>query len=196
MLETFAKRLFFGILSLGLFTSPISEKEQETKFNSKYKSLQEFLSSPDYLKCILKSNEIKYITDSVRYGKEYWQSFEETDSLKTGDCNDKSPYLCHLLNQKYPGFYISIGYLDSSKRSKKHMWIEHEEDTNLVMEPNYIPNYIHSCSDNLCSIKILNRKELEKGAYYNTDMRNYEGNFNEFKKRTKTRIPIKEPKRR
>jgi len=189
MLETFAKKLFFGILSLGLFTSPISAPT----INSKYKFLQEFLLSPDYKKCTSKSNKVKYLADSAKYGEEYWQSFEETDSIRTGDCNDKSPRLCHELNKFYSGFFLRMGYKHLDNPKSAHFWIGHEEDENLIIDPNY--KRIAGL-DTSYFVAVLYKDTLPSKLYYEKKLDGYKKKAREFRRRTGVRLPIKEPSRK
>jgi predicted transglutaminase-like cysteine proteinase len=43
------------------------------------------------------ADNIDYMPDEERWGKEYWQTSEETLSYRTGDCEDFSILLCSLL---------------------------------------------------------------------------------------------------
>lgn len=184
-------KFLIGTLGYLLITSPISEKPGN---KLKYNSLNEFLSSKDYLECTLKSNLIRYLPDSVKYGKEYWQSFEETNSLKSGDCNDKSPYLCNLLNQKYPGFHIKMGYKYLDNPKSAHFWISHGEDESIILDPNYTK--IRRGLDTSYFVAILDKDTLPSKLYYEKYLKGNKRNLREFRKRTGIRIPIKNPQKR
>jgi hypothetical protein len=58
------------------------------------------------------ADNIAYESDEVRWGKDYWQTPEETLSSKTGDCEDFSILLCSLLRAfgiEAHQVYVAVG---------------------------------------------------------------------------------------
>ncbi len=70
------------------------------------------------------ANEIEYVTDTTAHGvSEYWQSYRETLSLKTGDCEDFSILLCSLyraIGWNENEVYVVIG----EKEGMYHAWVK------------------------------------------------------------------------
>lgn len=58
------------------------------------------------------------------YGKDYWQTPEETKMLDTGDCEDKSIYLKFLLDNNQIQSKLCIGFYNLIISSTLHAWIE------------------------------------------------------------------------
>ncbi len=107
---------------LFICTSPIPE----TKIKEYTKNRYEYgiNSSLKELK------KINYVNDREKYPGliDYWQTPKETDSLKTGDCEDKSIYLYSLLNKKGIKTSLAYGSLYKLNDEHKHIWLEYSID--------------------------------------------------------------------
>jgi len=61
------------------------------------------------------ATNINYMPDGQRWGRDYWQTPEETLSLHTGDCEDFSILLCSILRAYSIGperVYVALGTND------------------------------------------------------------------------------------
>lgn len=133
-------KLLTPLLALSLTSTPIQnslvpkqefKKSLQNKLNQEKKILYE-----STIKSIFpKLDSIKYTQDIKTWGiAEYWQTPQETDSLKTGDCEDKAIRIYNLLTEKGLnvklrwGKYYSTSIID-------HVWNEYEiGDTTYIIE--------------------------------------------------------------
>lgn len=120
MKNNLIKRILLGALSLTLLTSPVSE--EKILKNTKERYEKEITNSFDSLQQIKYLNDKK---DSHPNSRDYWQTPEEADSLKTGDCEDKSIYLMNKLSEKGINAHLVYGALGNSRDRSKHVWIEY-----------------------------------------------------------------------
>jgi len=83
-------------------------------------ALQDILGDPPYELSQVGFDDIRdwvainidYMSDKERWGKDYWQTPEETLSYRTGDCEDFSILLCSLLRAYGIGaeqVYVALG---------------------------------------------------------------------------------------
>jgi hypothetical protein len=81
------------------------------------------------------SDSIKYMGDIDRWGiGDLWQTPRETDSLKTGDCEDKAIRLFYESKKKGLDLKLCWGKLNSSHRMG-HLWNEYEiGDSTYIIE--------------------------------------------------------------
>jgi len=101
---------------------------------------KQIIDKSDLIRCLNKTRKIKYLRDNVRYSNlknsDYYQSPKETDSLGTGDCEDKAIYLCNLLKEKNINSVLRFGRLEKNRKNVSHFWLEIENgDTTYLVEP-------------------------------------------------------------
>ena len=87
------------------------------------------------------AEELFYIAKSFRYtkdsGYDRWQSPQETESKRSGDCEDKSVWLfAHLKQNGYSDVQLVIGKYRNFERNL-HVWVVYtnENGENMVLDP-------------------------------------------------------------
>jgi len=106
---------------------PATESEFKSYITSECPSVNEalrnILGDPPYQMSQVGFDDIRdwvainidYISDEKRWGKDYWQTPEETLSYRTGDCEDFSILLCSLLRNygiEAERVYVALGVDD------------------------------------------------------------------------------------
>lgn len=148
--------------------SPLSPEERMKYFyEQKIKSL------------FPKLEEIKYKRDAEVYGWNYWQSPEETEKLKTGDCEDKSLYFQDLLNKELIETKLVWGKIGKA-RALSHMWLEYSIDDK---------RYLIECSGNG---KIISRDTLNPYYYAPLGINDLaKSKIHQYESKNNTRLNIK-----
>lgn len=79
----------------------------------------------------LKAKQIKYLAEPR--GEDYWQTPEETENLKTGDCEDFAIYLNNLWKKEGLQGRLILG-IPRRRSDKRHAWneIDWRNETYLV----------------------------------------------------------------
>jgi len=98
----------------------------------------DLLKNPKIRTSFVRACEIKYAYDTIEYGGEYWQTPEETEKKRKGDCEDKSIYLYHLLKKEGIKSQVIFGYIRKSdiEDGMGHAWIEYKEkNTTYILDP-------------------------------------------------------------
>lgn len=133
-------KLLTPLLALSLTSTPI--QNSLIPKDSVNKSVQNKINKEkkEYYESVIKSffpkmDSIKYTTDKKTWGiAEYWQKTQETDSLKTGDCEDKAFRIYALSKEKGLDVELVWGRYHSNSVID-HVWNEYEiGDTTYIIE--------------------------------------------------------------
>ncbi len=95
--------------------------------------------------CFNKACEIKY---EKEIEGDYWQTPEETEKIKKGDCEDMALYLSYLLDKEQISHKLTVGYFGGDNRSVNkndlHCWVYVKMDNEWnILDPTVktiIPN--------------------------------------------------------
>jgi predicted transglutaminase-like cysteine proteinase len=96
-------------------------------------ALHDILGNPPYELSQVSFNDIRdwvaaniqYVSDGERWGKDYWQTPEETLSYRTGDCEDFSILLCSLFRAygiDADRIYVALG-VDGDSEEPGHAFL-------------------------------------------------------------------------
>ncbi len=115
----------------------------------------------EILRCLDKAYKIEYVSDG-EYPEDYWQTFEETEKRKKGDCEDKAFYLHHLLKEKGIESEVVFGFLDDRERKFMHMWIECQKDgVTYILEPGSNSIFRKGSQDEHMYVPIYNNEYIK-----------------------------------
>lgn len=175
--------LLSGMFVWGLFASPIQDNTLKKEKNY---GIDDLTNSEIFSTACSKVNKIKKLSDSIRYGEEYFQNTTETEYFGTGDCDDRTTYFARDLIKA--GFDVSIfvGISDTTKSSSiNHMWIEYQ---NHVLDP----NFLKTCNgDTTYYVRIFDKKDLEPRFYQKrTPPRRYKKKFKKAQKNEEIKLKL------
>ena len=86
--------------------------------------------------CFKKACEIEY--EKEENGKDHWQTLDEIEINKKGDCEDMALYLSYLLDNNHIENFLRIGYmysndmLDKSKDLHTWVYVELDDEWNVL----------------------------------------------------------------
>lgn len=107
-------------------------------------------------KILPKTDSMVYMWDIHRWGvKEFWQTPRETDSLMSGDCEDRAIFAYDYLTKKGLDIYLCWGRARPSHKSL-HFWNEYKiGDTIYILE-----------TTSKSGSKIINSDTLDRSERY------------------------------
>ena len=79
------------------------------------------LKDPAIAESFRKASSIRYVGEK---GLDYWQTPEETERLRTGDCEDLAIYLQKLLYKESRKSQVEFGFANRLNFLSKHAWVE------------------------------------------------------------------------
>jgi len=109
---TIKDRLMYGVIFLCLLSVPACELIDE-----KYIGQIDFYDFENDISVTTMEDALIYVTCDIEYKfdpSDYWQTPEETYTLKTGDCEDKAILLQYILRNKLgiPSFFIALDFIE------------------------------------------------------------------------------------
>lgn len=162
MNKSLSRILLFSFLSfanVGLVNDNISpifdvERYYEMKRNSELKKKKHYESI--IREYFTHADSIKYMWDIHRWGvKDFWQTPHETDSLNTGDCEDKAFHANYNLGKA--GLDLHILFCKLNYDSK----VNHTVNTYEIGDSTYI---VETASKTGC--KIINKDTIDPRKHY------------------------------
>ena len=116
-----------------LWATPFDGKLEEAGFNDSFRKMAGRSQSIESL--FLTAKSFRYVPDSWKEDK--WQSADETDARRSGDCEDKALWLYRELKRNgYENVHLAVGKYRPNDTAL-HAWVSYTDEAgkNIILDP-------------------------------------------------------------